>query len=182
MTRVFRALGEASTMKRLLFLASFLSLLVVAAWAEKLYVDPATKLQFPERSGVLSRTEVEDLSAGPGGGVAVQYGGTEGLEARASIFLYTPSLPLAQEMEGTDQALKMTYGEPKLLEKRAVANGRYKGELRRYELTMQGRAVYSEVRLYDLGKTFFKLRLTGNIKDRTVLQREGEALVARVLR
>lgn len=182
MTRGRPLTSEVSAMKRATVLFTLLLLLVAAAWADQTYIDPASKLQFPATVGGLERREVEDLSAGPGGGVAVQYGGMGDLKARASIFLYTPTFPLAEEMEGTVQAITMSGGELKPLEKRAVSSGRYKGELRRFELLSQGRSLYTEVRLYDMGKTFFKLRLTGELKDRTILQREGDALVAKVLR
>ena len=160
----------------------FVLLLLIAlagfAHAEKGYTHAETGLVFPARLGTLTQGEVTDLSR-EGAGVAVGYGDKD---ANVTLYIYGAEIPLDDEAGLLDATLLTLWERNGATIKshttRKTKVGQVLGHQINFEVSSGANNLYSQARLYDLGTHRFKMRLTGETKNKSKIDRLA-ALIAK---
>lgn len=134
------------------------------------YYHPATGLSFPINLAGMQRDKLmryEDPAYGTGAGYQ------DRLARYVTVYLYPAEQSTAAEAADVTGEVKIlaetNNGSLSETSQQKVTVKGHKGVIMRYRLTIKGNTYYSEAQVFKIGKSFYKLRLTGDPKDKEAL-------------
>lgn len=162
-----------------------LILLVLATptLAEETAIHEPSGLKFPAAVGNCSRLYAKK-SFLRSGGFTVGYRDSK-LGAEATLFLYPKAEPLAEQMAGVEEGLKMFWGrggEVKRVQHGTLKTGSYEGLRSSYSIRSKSEEKFSEARIYLVNDHHLKFRVTGPLKQRAAVQKTVTQLAEAILK